>query len=86
MTGQLTNDRTPRELLVSMDPIDTASCERNAGPLKSFASEELAMLEFARRWAPFGGVKPGDVLVEFGITRPQFYARVEKLLVRARVH
>ncbi len=35
------------------------------------------MLELARRWAPYGGVETGQALVEFGLDRPQFYARVQ---------
>ncbi|KXX58912.1 hypothetical protein [Rhodococcus sp. LB1] len=41
--------------------------------------EELAMLDFAVKWAPFGG---GDehILPEFGIFPAVFYRRLQRLL------
>ncbi len=30
------------------------------------------MIEFAIRWAPFGGADPGDLLVAFGVGRTRF--------------
>lgn len=43
--------------------------------------DELAMLGFAVRWAPFGG---GDELIlpEFGIYPHVFYRRLQRLLAR----
>lgn len=43
--------------------------------------DELAMLDFAVRWAPFGG---GDeyILPEFGVYPIVFYRRLRRLLAR----
>ncbi|QQZ18811.1 MULTISPECIES: hypothetical protein [Rhodococcus] len=43
--------------------------------------DELAMLDFAVKWAPFGG---GDELIlpEFGIFPTIFYRRLRRLLTR----
>ncbi|MBC2642086.1 MULTISPECIES: hypothetical protein [unclassified Rhodococcus (in: high G+C Gram-positive bacteria)] len=43
--------------------------------------EELDMLDFAVKWAPFGG---GDehILPEFGIFPAVFYRRLQRLLAR----
>ena len=43
-------------------------------------SEEAAMLELARIWAPYGGAQPGDILVEFGISPATFYGRIIRIL------
>ncbi|QYB06757.1 hypothetical protein I1A62_20935 [Rhodococcus sp. USK10] len=42
-------------------------------------NEELAMLDFAVKWAPFGG---GDehILPEFGVYPAVFYRRLQRLL------
>ncbi|WP_083853121.1 DUF3263 domain-containing protein [Rhodococcus sp. DK17] len=37
------------------------------------------ILEFARRWAPFGGPRAADILVEFGMTPSRFAERLEEL-------
>lgn len=39
--------------------------------------EEL--LEFARRWEPFGGPRAADILVEFGMTPRRFSERLKEL-------
>jgi hypothetical protein len=41
--------------------------------------DELAMLDFAVKWAPFGG---GDehILPEFGVFPTEFYRRLQRLL------
>lgn len=36
----------------------------------SSAIEDNRIIEFARRGLPYGGGSPGDLLVEFGMTRP----------------
>lgn len=43
-------------------------------------SEEQAMLELARVWAPYGGARPGDILVEFGMSPARFYANISRIL------
>ena len=43
-------------------------------------SEEQAMLEFARIWAPYGGARPGDILVEFGMSPARYYQNVTRIL------
>lgn len=50
--------------------------------LNGFSRDELAMLELARRWAPYGGVHPHDVLVEFGLTKPEFDLQLRRLLTK----
>jgi hypothetical protein len=42
--------------------------------------EQTRMLEFASRWAPFGGGTAGDILVEFGLSEQVFYTRVSALV------
>ncbi|MFD6065073.1 MULTISPECIES: hypothetical protein [Rhodococcus] len=43
--------------------------------------DELAMLDFAVKWAPFGG---GDehILPEFGVFPTVFYRQLQRLLTR----
>ena len=41
---------------------------------------EQALLDFADRWAPFGGPVDGDIFVEFGISRRQYHQRISELL------
>ena len=40
----------------------------NSERTKTVDSIDTAILEFARRWMPFGGPRPERVLVEFGMT------------------
>lgn len=42
------------------------------------------LLEFARRWEPFGGPRTADILVEFGMTPSRFSERLEELRYRRR--
>ena len=44
-------------------------------------TEEQAMLELARIWAPYGGARPGDILVEFGMSPARFYANITRILL-----
>ena len=41
---------------------------------------DSSMLEFARRWLPFGGPRAGDILVEFGMTITQYELRLLVLI------
>lgn len=43
-------------------------------------TEEQAMLELARSWAPYGGARPGDILVQFGMSPAGFYANITRIL------
>ncbi len=43
-------------------------------------AEDRMMLEFARRWIPFGQPPPGDILVEFGMTTARFYSNIRRIL------
>ncbi|MGW4533671.1 hypothetical protein ACWEOI_22260 [Nocardia sp. NPDC004340] len=36
------------------------------------------MIEFAIRWAPFGGAGPGELLVAFGVDRRRFLNLLEE--------
>ncbi|KXF55181.1 hypothetical protein AXA44_38930 [Rhodococcus sp. SC4] len=38
------------------------------------------MLKLARVWAPYGGASENDIFVEFGISRSEFYRRVDEIL------
>lgn len=40
------------------------------------------LLEFARRWEPFGGPSAADILVEFGMTPSRFSERLKDLRSR----
>lgn len=62
---------------------DPSAGHRDFGYLPLFTPEELALLELARRWAPYGGVEEDEVFIKFGITRSQFYKRVGTLHSRA---
>lgn len=42
--------------------------------------EDAQILEFARRWLPYGGGNSGDLLVEFGMTPACYVARLGKIL------
>ncbi|MGW5385723.1 DUF3263 domain-containing protein [Nocardia sp. NPDC003963] len=44
------------------------------------AIEDALILEFARRWLPYGGASSGDVLVEFGMTPAGYLARLRRVL------
>lgn len=68
---------TAHDPLVSIPPIGNLSSRRDSGPEGTPSLLGSQMLELARRWAPYGGVETGQALVEFGLDRPQFYARVQ---------
>nr|WP_170945386.1 MULTISPECIES: hypothetical protein [unclassified Rhodococcus (in: high G+C Gram-positive bacteria)] len=40
---------------------------------------QRAIVEFYRRWAPFGGPPAADIFTEFGLSINQFYARHRQL-------
>ncbi|QTJ67155.1 DUF3263 domain-containing protein [Rhodococcus sp. ZPP] len=42
--------------------------------------EDSRILEFARRWLPYGGGNTGDLLVEFGMTPAGYIARLGEIL------
>ncbi|RZK94742.1 MAG: DUF3263 domain-containing protein [Rhodococcus sp. (in: high G+C Gram-positive bacteria)] len=42
--------------------------------------EDTRIIEFARRWLPYGGGNTGDLLVEFGMTPACYIARLGKIL------
>ncbi|MEU2006304.1 DUF3263 domain-containing protein [Rhodococcus sp. NPDC019627] len=44
------------------------------------ALEDLRIIEFARRWLPYGGGTTGDLLVEFGMTPACYVARLDSIL------
>ena len=39
----------------------------------------LALIDFHRRWEPFGGPPNSEIFAEFGLTVNQFYARYRAL-------
>lgn len=63
-------------------PIDTAKRQRRDARGQLVTFEELVMLEYARRWEPFGGVTEGQVFTEFGCNLVEFYTRVDGILSR----
>lgn len=42
--------------------------------------DDTRIIEFARRWLPYGGGNTGDLLVEFGMTPACYIARLGKIL------
>ncbi|MFF2107121.1 DUF3263 domain-containing protein [Rhodococcus koreensis] len=44
------------------------------------AIEDAQILEFARRWLPYGGGNTGDLLVEFGLTPDGYISRLRRIL------
>ncbi|MFE7421651.1 DUF3263 domain-containing protein [Rhodococcus sp. NPDC057529] len=42
--------------------------------------DDVRVVEFARRWLPYGGGTTGDLLVEFGMTPACYLARLGKIL------
>ncbi|MCQ4122558.1 DUF3263 domain-containing protein [Rhodococcus tibetensis] len=42
--------------------------------------EDARVIEFARRWLPYGGGNTGDLLVEFGMTPAGYLARLREIL------
>jgi hypothetical protein len=42
--------------------------------------EDAQVIEFARRWLPYGGGTTGDLLIEFGMTPACYVARLGKIL------
>lgn len=76
------NAELATDTLMSMAPIDTAEGELCPDPSNTLSSEERRMLELARRWAPYGGVRSSDVLIEYGMSKTQFYTRVRGILHR----
>ncbi|WP_143543231.1 hypothetical protein [Rhodococcus sp. NCIMB 12038] len=39
----------------------------------------LALIEFYRRWEPFGGPPASEILAQFGLSENQFHARYRAL-------
>lgn len=48
--------------------------------IEDSALEDLRIIEFARRWLPYGGGTTGDLLVEFGMTPACYLAKLESIL------
>lgn len=46
--------------------------------------EETELIDFARRWEPFGGAGDGEVFVGFGITLAQYRQRLASALTPER--
>jgi hypothetical protein len=44
------------------------------------AIEDAQILEFARRWLPYGGGSAEDLLVEFGMTPAGYLDRLRRVL------
>lgn len=50
--------------------------------IAGLTKDEREVLDFARRWYPYGGGEADDILVTFGIDDTVFFTRVIKLLER----
>ncbi|ANS32527.1 hypothetical protein R1CP_39720 (plasmid) [Rhodococcus opacus] len=48
--------------------------------LKVLTSDECWTIEFAIRWAPFGGSGPGELMVNHGVTRDRFIELLQTAL------
>ncbi|SBS79676.1 hypothetical protein MHPYR_90026 [uncultured Mycobacterium sp.] len=59
-------------------------CEgvRHGDDFASYQPDEVekAMVEFVRRWYPYGGGLSGDIFVDFGMPECDFFFRILKLL------
>ena len=44
------------------------------------SSDDIAILNLARRWAPYGRVPTGEIWVTFGMDSAQFYANLTRIL------
>lgn len=42
--------------------------------------DDQALLDYARMWAPYGGPRRGDILVEFGMSSGHFYSQLRRIL------
>lgn len=52
--------------------------------VQGLSSDDIRILEFARRWYPYGGGEAEDIMVDFGVSASEFYSRVEYLLLANR--
>ncbi|WP_308257028.1 DUF3263 domain-containing protein [Rhodococcus rhodochrous] len=41
------------------------------------------LLEFASRWAPYGGANEGEILVRFGMSRLRFIERLWQIIAES---
>ncbi|MEU2001876.1 DUF3263 domain-containing protein [Rhodococcus sp. NPDC019627] len=42
--------------------------------------DDQVLLDYARKWAPYGGPRRGDILVEFGMSPARFYVQLQRIL------
>ena len=52
--------------------------------LRTMGGESWLMVDFALRWWPFGGPRPDDIWVEFGISMLTFAQRIDEFLKGAQ--
>lgn len=56
---------------------------RTATPRRhTVTGEQTLMLDFALRWHRFGGARPEDIFLMFGIGQAEFYSRLSAVLAR----
>jgi len=65
-------------------PKTARAVPRRATGTERISTEDRVMIDFARRWVPFGGPRAGDILVEYGLTPAVFAERVTRLLTAPR--
>lgn len=44
--------------------------------------EVARMLDFAQRWAPFGGGDPEDIFLSFGVRSRVYFVRLQQILLK----
>ncbi len=72
-----------RPLAVVPTSVTTDPLPATTDPLVTAA----AIVEFGRRWSPYGGGPAEDIMVEFGWTSDRYFTELEKLLsTRPPVH
>ena len=48
--------------------------------MKRTTADDSAILDLARRWAPYGSVPTGEIWVTFGMSPKRFYATLTRVL------
>ncbi|MGW4340671.1 DUF3263 domain-containing protein [Rhodococcus koreensis] len=48
--------------------------------MSNTANEDAQILDYARRWLPYGGGTAGDLLIEFGLTPARYLNRLEAII------
>ncbi|CAH0126563.1 DUF3263 domain-containing protein [Rhodococcus fascians] len=49
-------------------------------------TEDAVVLDFARRWEPYGGADASEILLCFGLSVDEFRARLHRILTRTTAY